>query len=142
LIERDASGAKTIREELAMHRANTTCASCHQKIDPYGFSLDNFNAIGEWREGYSKELKIDSSGELPTGEKFTGIIDFRELVIERHEQFTRSLTEKLMTYALGRAPELADRAAIDGILHDLSSRNGGFKDLVQAIILSEPFAKN
>ncbi len=142
LIEPDASGATTIREQLAMHRANATCASCHQKIDPYGFALENFDAIGGWRKNYSQDLKIDSSGALPTGEKFTGITDFRKLLIERHKQFTRSLTEKLMTYAVGRTSELADLAAIDGIMNDLSSRNGGFKDLVRAVVLSESFAKN
>ena len=66
LIEPDASGATTIREQLAMHRENATCASCHQKIDPYGFALENFDAIGGWRENYSKDHKIDSSGALPT----------------------------------------------------------------------------
>ncbi len=142
LIEPDASGAKTIREQLAMHRANATCASCHRKIDPFGFPLENFDAIGGWRENYSKDNKIDPSGELPTGEKFQGITDFRSLLVARHEQFTRSLTEKLMTYALGREHTLADRAVIDGIMKDLSSNKGGFKDLVRAVVLSESFANN
>ncbi len=142
LIEPDASGAKTIREQLAMHRANATCASCHQKIDPYGFALETFDAIGRWRENYVADQKIDSSGVLPTGEKFADITEFRSLIIERHEQFTRSLTEKLMTYALGRELELADRAVVDGIMKGLSSGNGGFKDLVRDVVLSESFAKN
>lgn len=142
LIEPDASGATNIREQLAKHRANETCAACHRKIDPFGFPLENFDAIGSWRANYSKDLKIDSSGELPTGEKFTGIADFRNLLILRHEQFTRSLTEKLMTYALGREPAMSDRAVIDGILKDLSSNKGGFKDLIRAVVLSESFTKN
>ncbi len=142
VIEPDASGAKTIREQLAMHRENATCASCHRKIDPFGFALENFNAIGGWRQEYSGNHKIDASGELPTGEKFTGVHDFRSLIIARHEQFTRALTEKLLTYALGRAPEFADRAVIDGIMKNLSANNGGFKDLVRAVVLSETFGKN
>jgi hypothetical protein len=142
IIEPDASGAKTIREQLAMHRENTTCASCHQKIDPFGFALENFNAIGGWRENYSGDHKIDPSGDLPTGEKFNGVTDFRSLLIARHEQFTRALTEKLMTYALGRGPEFTDRAAIDGIMKNLSANKGGFKDLIRAVVLSESFATN
>ena len=142
LIEPDASGATTIREQLAKHRANETCAACHRKIDPFGFALENFDAIGGWRANYSKEHTIDPSGALPTGEKFKGVTDFRSLLIARHEQFTRSLTEKLMNYALGREPALADRAVIDGIMKDLSSNKGGFKDLVRAVVLSESFANN
>jgi len=142
IIEPDASGATTIREQLAKHRANETCAACHRKIDPFGFALENFDAIGGWRANYSKEHKIDPSGALPTGEKFKGVTDFRSLLIARHEQFTRSLTEKLMTYALGREPALTDRAVIDGIMKDLSSNKGGFKDLIRAVVLSESFSKN
>ena len=125
-----------------MHRSNETCAACHRKIDPFGFPLENFDAIGGWRANYSKNNQIDPSGELPTGEKFKGITDFRSLLIARHESFTRSLTEKLMTYALGRAPALADRPVIDAILKDLSLQKGGFKDLFRAVVLSESFAKN
>lgn len=142
LIEPDASGATNIREQLAKHRTIETCASCHRKIDPFGFALENFNAIGGWRANYSKDQKIDPTGALPTGEKFTGVTDFRSLLIARHEQFTRSLTEKLLTYALGRAPEFTDRAVIDGIMKNLSANKGGFKDLVRAVVLSEPFGKN
>ncbi len=142
IIEPDASGAKTIREQLAMHRENATCASCHHKIDPFGFALENFNAIGGWRENYSGDHKIDPSGDLPTGEKFQGVTDFRTLLIARHEQFTHSLTEKLLTYALGRAPEFTDRTVIDGIVKDISANQGGFKDLVRAVVLSDSFGKN
>ncbi len=79
---------------------------------------------------------------LPTGEKYTGVTDFRTLIIARHEQFTRSLTEKMMTYALGREPALADREVIDDIQKNLSTNKGGFKDLIRAVVLSESFAKN
>ncbi|MEN9573035.1 MAG: hypothetical protein RL514_890 [Verrucomicrobiota bacterium] len=142
LIEPDASGATNIREQLAKHRTIETCASCHRKIDPFGFALENFDAIGGWRANYSKDQKIDPTGALPTGEKFTGAADFRNLLIARHEQFTRALTEKLLTYALGRAPEFTDRAVIDGIMKNLSANKGGFKDLVRAVVLSESFGKN
>ncbi len=142
LIEPDASGAKTIREQLAMHRENATCASCHQKIDPFGFALENFDAIGGWRENYSGDQKIDPSGDLPTGEKFKGFTDFRTLLIARHEQFTRSLTEKLLTYALGRGPDFTDRAAIDGIVNDMRTPGRGFRDMIHDVIASAPFRQN
>ncbi len=142
VIEPDASGAKTIREQLAKHREQATCAACHQKIDPYGFALENFDAIGRWRANYTKDQTIDSSGELPTGEKFTGVADFRRLLIERHEQFTRALSRNLLTYALGREPEFNDRAVIDDIVKNLSAKKGGFSDLVRAVVLSESFGKN
>ncbi len=142
VIEPDASGAKTIREQLAKHRENATCAACHQKIDPYGFALENFDAIGRWRETYAKDQRVDSSGALPTGETFTGVGDFRGLLIERHEQFTRALSRNLLTYALGREPGFTDRAVIDDIVKNLSAKKGGFKDLVRAVVLSESFGKN
>jgi len=142
MLEPDARGATTIRERLAKHRENVTCAACHQKIDPYGFALENFDAIGGWRSNYSKDLKIDPSGNLPTGEKFTGITDFRNLLIERHDQFTHALTEKLLTYALGRTCGLNDRTVIDSIVKNLSVNHGGLKDLVQAVVLSDSFRKN
>jgi hypothetical protein len=142
LIEPDASGATNIRDQLAKHRTIETCASCHRKIDPFGFALENFDAVGGWRTNYTKDQKIDPSGELPTGEKFKAIADFRSLLIARHEQFTRALTEKLLTYALARAPGVADRPVIDGISKSLSANNGGFKDLIRAVVLSETFGKN
>jgi hypothetical protein len=142
IIEPDASGAKTIREQLAMHRENATCASCHQKIDPFGFALENFNAIGGWRTDYSGNHKIDSSGDLPTGEKFKDVTDFRTLLIARHEQFTRALTEKLLTYALGRAPEFTDRTAIDSIVKDMLTQGRGLRDLLHGIVASTAFNGN
>ncbi len=142
LIEPDASGATTIREQLAMHRANATCASCHQKIDPYGFALENFDAIGGWRENYSEDHEIDSSGNLPTGETFVGVTDFRNLLIDRHEQFTRSLTEKLLTYGLGRELQVGDRSDVDTIIHQVQKESLGLRDLIQLVIQSETFRTN
>lgn len=141
-LEPDVRGATTIREQLAKHRENATCAACHQKIDPYGFALENFDAIGRWRENYAKDQRVDSSGALPTGEMFTGVIDFRRLLVERHEAFTRALTQHLLTYALGREPAFTDRAVIKGILQELAANKGGFRDLIRAVVLSEPFGKN
>ncbi|MBL9201069.1 MAG: DUF1592 domain-containing protein [Opitutaceae bacterium] len=142
VIEPDASGAKTIREQLAKHRENPTCAACHQKIDPYGFALENFDAIGRWRATYAKDQKIDSSGELPTGEKFTGVADFRQLIIGRHDQLTRALALKLLTYATGREPAVTDRAAVDAIVKDLRTPSGGLRDMIHGIVASAAFREN
>lgn len=141
-IEPDIRGALTVREELTKHRSIATCAECHRKIDPLGFALENFDAIGAWRTQYGKQLPVDASGKLPSGEAFSGITELRTLLIERHETFTRSLTEKLMTYALGRELEIGDRPSTDKILAELRASNGGLRDLVRLIVQSKPFLSN
>ncbi|MCZ6673695.1 MAG: DUF1592 domain-containing protein [Verrucomicrobia bacterium] len=143
VIESDINGAETIREQLAKHRDVPTCAECHRKIDPLGFALENFDATGMWRTDYGKkELRIDATGTLPNGDSFKSVPEFRNLMIQREDQFTRCLTEKLMTYALGRDLELGDRAVIDRILTGLNEGQGGLQDLVQAVVLSESFLTN
>ena len=106
---KNRKGVGKCEGELAKHRSITTCAECHRKIDPLGFALENFDPIGAWRTEYGKKLPVDASGKLPSGEVFDDIRQLRTLLIERHETFTRSLTEKLMTYALGREVEAGDR---------------------------------
>jgi hypothetical protein len=141
-IEPDIRGALTVREELAKHRSIATCAECHRKIDPLGFALENFDPIGAWRTEYGKKLPVDASGKLPSGEAFDDIRQLRALLIERHETFTRSLTEKLMTYALGREVEIRDRPAIDRICQEMAEPDKGLKDLIQALVASEIFLQN
>jgi hypothetical protein len=141
-IEPDIRGALTVREELAKHRSIATCAECHRKIDPLGFALENFDAVGAWRTEYGKDLPVNPSGKLPGGEAFDDIRQLRTLLIQRHEQFTRSLTEKLMTYALGRELEIGDRPAIDKILAELEAKHTGLRDLIRLVALSEPFGRN
>ena len=141
-IEPDIRGALTVREELAKHRSIATCAECHRKIDPLGFALENFDPIGAWRTEYGKKLPVDASGKLPSGEAFDDIRQLRTLLIERHELFTRSLTEKLMTYAIGRELEIGDRPSVDEILAELNSKEGGLRDLIRLVVLSKPFLSN
>ncbi len=141
-IEPDIRGAVTIREQLEKHRASESCAECHRKIDPLGFALENFDAIGGWRDEYGKHLPVDATGQLPGGDRFTTVLEFRDRLLQREDQFNRCLTEKLMTYALGREIEVGDRPAIDQILAELQQTKGGLRDLIRLIVLSEPFLNN
>jgi len=141
-IEPDIRGAVTVREQLEKHREIATCAECHRKIDPLGFALENFDAIGGWRDRYAKKTPIDSTGKLPGGDTFRSIPEFRKLLVDRQDQFSRCLTEKLMTYALGRELETIDRRAIDKILAELDAVQGGMRDLMRLVVLSKPFQCN
>ena len=141
-IEPDIRGAVTLREQLEKHRDISTCAACHRKIDPLGFALENFDAIGGWREEYEDKVPVNAAGKLPGGDVFSTVPEFRKLILDRKEQFERCLTEKVLTYALGRQLEIGDRPATDQILAELHAKNGGLRDLIRLIVLSEPFGKN
>ena len=140
-VEPDIRGASSIRELLEKHRENTTCAECHRKIDPLGFALENFDAVGKWRENYQGKLDIDSAGSLPGGDRFRSLPEFRKLLLARQDQFNRCITEKLLTYALGRQLDINDRPGVDHILSQLDEGHG-LRDLIQLIVGSETFQKN
>ena len=142
MIEPDIRGAVTIREQLLKHREIATCAECHRKIDPLGFALENFDAIGGWRDEYGKKNPIDSAGKLPGGDSFRTFPEFRKLLVDRQDQFNRCLSEKLMTYALGRELEVGDRPGIDEILAELDGNKGGLRELIRLVVLSKPFLSN
>ena len=141
-IEPDIRGAVTIREQLVKHRESATCAECHRKIDPLGFALENFDAIGGWRDKYDPKTPIDSAGKLPGGDSFRTVPEFRKLLVDRQDQFNRCLTEKLMTYALGRELEVGDRPSVDEILAELDGKQGGLRELIRLVVLSKPFLGN
>jgi hypothetical protein len=141
-IESDISGATSLREELAKHREATSCAECHRKIDPLGFALENYDAIGSWRDDYNRGNPVDASGKLPSGDQFQGPDEFRDLMAGRSDEFTKCLAEKLLTYSLGRELEFGDREVIEHMLANLEAEQGGLKDLVKAVVLSESFGKN
>lgn len=141
-LDPDITGATSIREELAKHREAASCAECHRKIDPLGFALENYDAIGSWRERYDRETKVDASGKLPNGDQFQNPFEFRDLMAARSDEFTKCLVEKLLTYSLGRELEFGDREVIDQILAKLEAEDGGLKDLVKAVVMSESFGKN
>ena len=127
-----------MRERMSEHRANPVCASCHAKMDPIGFGLENFNAIGAWRtmEGASP---IDSSGALPNGLEFDGPAELREALVQRPGAFIRTMTTKLLTYALGRGVEYYDAPAVRVITAAAARSNYAFSSLVLGIVDSVPF---
>jgi hypothetical protein len=141
-IEPDIRGAVTIREQLERHRESATCAACHRKIDPLGFALENFDAIGGWRDKYDGKTPVDATGTLPGGVAFSSVAEFRTLLVDRQGEFNRCLTEKLMSYALGRELNASDRPSVDGILTELNRKKGGLRDLIRLVVLSKPFLNN
>jgi hypothetical protein len=138
-LDPDARGAKSIREQLEKHRSLASCYDCHRKIDPLGFALENFDAIGNWREKYDGKTPIDSAGEMPSGQKFENVEDFKKILVERRQQFIAALTGKLLAYATGRRIGPADRAQIERIASQLIERGEGMRDLIELVATSEAF---
>jgi hypothetical protein len=143
-IDTDVRGATTLRDRLERHRASKTCMECHHRIDPLGFPLENFDPIGRWRDTYSQakksapRLNVDPSGELPSGEPFTGFAEFKNVLSSRRsEPFTRHLITQALTYATGRHMETLDQFEIDEILARVQADNGGLHTLVVACLTSE-----
>lgn len=131
----------SVREAMVLHRSQPLCASCHSRMDPLGLALENFNALGRYRE-VERTGPIDASGRLITGEAFHDIRDVKRLLVERHrDEFYRCLTEKLLTYALGRGLEASDVETVDAIVARLGAEDGHASSLIAGIIESAPFQK-
>jgi len=128
----------TVRERLELHRASPTCASCHQIMDPIGFSLEHFDLDGRWRE-VDGTTPIDSSGKLVDGTALHGVNDLRAALLARSDSFVTSLIEKMLVYALGRRVESYDQPAIRQILRDTKRDNYRFSSIVLGIVQSTPF---
>ena len=128
----------SVRERLAEHRANAQCASCHNMIDPPGFALENFDALGRWRN-LEEGKPVDASGGLPDGSRFTGIAALEQGLLNRPEVFVDTLTEKLLTFALGRGVESYDAPAVRKILRDAKSNDYKFSSIIVGITKSTPF---
>jgi len=135
----DGGGTLSIRERLAAHRANPSCASCHALMDPLGFALENFNAVGVWRTIDDTGGPIDASGTLPDGEEFSGPEELRAILVEQREAFARGVTAKLLTYALGRGLERYDTKTVRAIAGRLPAQDYRFSALVLEIVNSLPF---
>ena len=140
-LQEDKNSQKlTMRQRMEKHRANAVCASCHARMDPLGFALDNFDAIGRWRTTETEaSIPIDVSGTLPDGTQFQGPVELRNLLMSRPEQFATTITEKMLTYALGRGVEYYDQPAIRAILRDAAPSNYRWSALILGIVKSAPF---
>jgi mono/diheme cytochrome c family protein len=138
--EKHAADAASLRQRMEEHRKNAVCASCHQRMDPLGFGLENFDGIGKWRTTDGK-FKIDPAGELPDGASFAGPADLRKVLLGKADLFRRCLAEKMLTYALGRGLEYYDKCAVDELVKALQSNNDRFSALVIGVVNSEPFQK-
>jgi len=128
----------SVREMLEAHRANPVCASCHARMDPLGFSLENFDAIGQWRTTDAGKT-IDASGVLLDGTKVDGPVALRRALVAQKEQFVRAVTAKLLTYTLGRGIEYYDESAIRGIVHSAAADDYRWSSVVLGIVKSPPF---
>ncbi|MCB1210497.1 MAG: DUF1588 domain-containing protein, partial [Verrucomicrobiales bacterium] len=152
-LEPDVRGAKTIREMLAKHRENEGCAGCHSRIDPWGFALEHFDAIGAWRDLYQTRVPaektktteqiitkpIDARAELIDGHAFDGANGLRDTLLARSDRFTFALSAKLLAHALGHPTTLREKLIIEDIVKTHRSSGGGFADLITALCTSAPF---
>ena len=128
----------SLRKQLEMHRDKPSCAVCHDQMDALGFALENYDAAGAWRT-HEGQFEIDSSGTLPGGRAIRGSRELKQVLRERSGQFTRNLSEKLLTYALGRGLEAYDGAVVDDIVRQVKAGDHRFSTLVLAIVTSQPF---
>jgi hypothetical protein len=138
LVKNDKGKKLTVKESLEKHRDHTSCAACHNLIDPVGFALENFDFLGRWRETADGK-KIYTKGTLPTGESFDGPEQLRQTLLLRKDVFLRQLIRKTFGYALGRALVDQDEGAIERIARQLEKEGYGARDLILAIVQSSPF---
>ncbi len=146
-IQPNTAGKKlTVRQRLALHRNETTCASCHKKLDPFGLALENYDAIGMWRtkangEGFRSRNapELDVSGEFPGGETFKTLEEYKAGLLARKDAFTRNLIEQMLTYALTRPAGYADRQTVDGVLQAMKNNEYRLRTLVREIVRSNDF---
>ena len=138
LDEEKVGSAASLREQLEAHRTDPICASCHRRMDPLGFGLENFDAVGAWRT-QDGDLPVDASGVLPDGRAFSGPAELRDILSREREAFARAIASKLLTYALGRGLEPYDQRTVRAIARRLPSHDYRFSGLVLEIVNSTPF---
>ncbi len=130
----------SLRKRMEVHRQNPACANCHAKMDPIGFALENYDAVGAYRTK-DGAFDIDASGEFADGSKFSGPGDLKSIILAKREDFVRCLAEKMLTYALGRGVEYYDRPTIEKIVRSMPGQEYKIQGMIQEIVLSEPFLK-
>jgi Protein of unknown function (DUF1592)/Protein of unknown function (DUF1588)/Protein of unknown function (DUF1585)/Protein of unknown function (DUF1595) len=139
-LKENAEGERprTLREQMLEHRANAVCASCHKVMDPIGFALENFDAVGSWRAA-DHGIPIDASGQLADGSKIDGVIGLRNAIVARPEVFASTFTEKLLTYALGRGLDYRDMPTVRAIVRNAARDNYRFSAFITGVVHSVPF---
>ncbi|HVZ20015.1 MAG TPA: DUF1592 domain-containing protein, partial [Vicinamibacterales bacterium] len=128
----------TMREAMTAHRANPSCATCHARMDPIGFAMENFDAVGRWRD-HDNGNPIDASGMLPDGTAFNGMAGLKKILLADRDQFVNTVAEKLLMYALGRNVQYYDQPYVRAIVHGAASSNDTFASLVTGVVHSAPF---
>jgi hypothetical protein len=138
----------SLKERLVAHADNDSCKDCHRKIDPWGVAFENYNALGQWREGTMdplvlsphQEVEIDPRTQLTNGKSIDNLNSLKQyLLTEKMEPFRRAVVSKVMSYALGRYVEFSDRKDIDLVCENLSNRGDQFQDLIEQVVLTEAF---
>jgi mono/diheme cytochrome c family protein len=137
--KKDGAAPQSMRERMAQHRANPVCASCHAMIDPAGFALENFDAVGQWRDLDESFKPIDASGALPDGTKFDGVDGLRQALVANPDGFVTTMTEKLLIYALGRGLGPSDGPAVRAIVRGAAAGHYTFSSMILGIVRSAPF---
>ena len=140
-LKTESPGGKALsmREAMEQHRANPVCASCHARMDPLGFALENFDAVGRWQAREASGGAIDSSGILPDGARFDGATGLRAVLLSHPEQFAGTVAEKLLAYATGRTLQYFDQPAIRKIVREAAPDNYSFSSLILGVVNSTPF---
>jgi hypothetical protein len=137
---KEGKKALTMRELMAVHRSNPSCNACHGILDPLGFALENFDAVGQYRvKDRFAGTNIDASGELPDGTELRGPDDLRNALLQRSDQFVQTMTEKLMIYALGRSLDYKDMPTVRAIARSCATQGYRFESLVMDIVTSDAF---
>jgi mono/diheme cytochrome c family protein len=137
--DQDAVATLTLRERTELHRTNAVCANCHKILDPIGFGLENFDAIGRWRDQDDNGEAIDASGELPGGKHFSSPKELKAIVAERVDDFSRNFVERLLAYALCRRLEGYDEIVVDGLVRDVARDGYRMQTIISAVVTSYPF---
>ena len=133
------SDKRTVRQRLELHRANPTCAVCHDMMDPIGFAMENFDVLGRWRDNESTDNPIDASGKLPSGETFDGVEEMRAVLMGRRDDFTQEYVRRMLGYALGRSLDRRDACTISAVADQTKQSKYSTRTLVKAIVTSVPF---
>ncbi|WP_395736182.1 DUF1592 domain-containing protein [Prosthecobacter sp.] len=129
----------TLRQRTELHRTNVVCANCHKILDPIGFGLENFDAIGRWRNADETGGAIDAAGELPGGKRFSAPKELKGIIAARSDELARNLTEKLLAYALCRQLEGYDEIVVDGLMNDIQKNGYRMQSVITAVVTSYPF---